>query len=239
MLSRASYTSQYDDMWSCAYHKAISLLMYVALGMHPDITFAVSFLSQLCILKATLEAVKEVFRYLRGTHHHSLVISDGETWSGLETGKMAYRASVMQLGLPGHRHRPVAMSSRWWWDHVLELEETGHCCPLNNRGQICLIDACHERGPVDMCFPHRDHKATPHQPTVLWQSVSHCHLQKQSISCTHQAHWYPAPFICDHTDCRAIMVEYCPMAENTPTFSPRCCQCPSSRIDIDDGTALA
>ena len=54
--------------------------------MCPNIAFAVSFLWQFMQnpRRLHLEAVKRVFRYLRGMRHHSLVISDGGNlkWTG-------------------------------------------------------------------------------------------------------------------------------------------------------------
>ena len=38
---------QFDDMHGIPYREAIGSLMYMALGMHPDISFSVSFLAQL------------------------------------------------------------------------------------------------------------------------------------------------------------------------------------------------
>ena len=70
---------QYNNMQAVPYHKAIGSLMYTALGTHPNIVFAVSFLLQFMQNPGRLhwEAVKRVFRYLRGMCDHSLIISDG------------------------------------------------------------------------------------------------------------------------------------------------------------------
>ena len=47
MLSQSPTTlSQYNNMHAVPYHEAIGLLMYAALGMHPDIVFVVGFLLQ-------------------------------------------------------------------------------------------------------------------------------------------------------------------------------------------------
>jgi len=67
---------QYDDMCVVPYHETIGSLMYAVLGMHPDIAFSVSFLSQFMQNpgRPHWEAVKRVFRYLKGMQDHSLVI---------------------------------------------------------------------------------------------------------------------------------------------------------------------
>ena len=56
------------------YHEAIGSLMYVAVATCPDISFAVSTLSQFLdnLGEAHWEAVKHVFRYLKGTRDHAL-----------------------------------------------------------------------------------------------------------------------------------------------------------------------
>ena len=56
------------------YHEAIGSLMYAAIATRPDITFAVSALSQFLSNPGEVhwEQVKRVLRYLSGTKHHSL-----------------------------------------------------------------------------------------------------------------------------------------------------------------------
>jgi hypothetical protein len=80
------------------YREAIGSLMYAALGTRPDISFAVSFLSQFMQNpgRAHWEAVKRVFRYLKGTKDTCLVI--GGTGKGLEAFSDADWASQE------HRH---------------------------------------------------------------------------------------------------------------------------------------
>ena len=65
------------------YRKAISLLMYAAMGTHLDIVFTVSFLSQYMQNPGQphWEAVKHVFHYLKGTHEHVLSIGECGTLS--------------------------------------------------------------------------------------------------------------------------------------------------------------
>src|SRR5882672_2175112 len=77
---------QYDDMCMVPYREAIGSLMYVALGMWPNITFSVSFLLQFMQNpgRPHWEVVKRVFRYLRGTRDYSLVIGSSGCleWTG-------------------------------------------------------------------------------------------------------------------------------------------------------------
>jgi hypothetical protein len=60
------------------YCKAVSSLMYAAVATHPDITFAISTLSQFLDNpgEAHWEGVKHVFRYLAGTKTHSLTFGN-------------------------------------------------------------------------------------------------------------------------------------------------------------------
>src|SRR5882672_9670863 len=86
---------QYEDMRDVPYHEAIGSLMYATLGMQLDIVFAVSFLSQFMQNpgRPHWEAVKRVFRYLKGTREHELTIGMGGTltWNGkTHTGLQGY-----------------------------------------------------------------------------------------------------------------------------------------------------
>ena len=86
---------QYEDMCDVPYREAIGSLMYAALGTRPDIVFAVSFLSQFMQNPGWphWEAVKRVFRYLKGTREHMLTIGKSGTlpWNDKErTGLDGY-----------------------------------------------------------------------------------------------------------------------------------------------------
>jgi Reverse transcriptase (RNA-dependent DNA polymerase) len=89
---------QFDDMRNVPYREAIGSLMYAALGTRPDISFAVSFLAQFMQNpgRPHWEAVKRVFRYLKGTKGTCLVI--GGSQGGLEAYSDADWASQE------HRH---------------------------------------------------------------------------------------------------------------------------------------
>jgi hypothetical protein len=69
---------QFEDMRNVPYREAIGSLMYAALGTRPDIAFAVSLLSQYMQNpgRPHWEALKRVFRYLKGTQDKRLVIGD-------------------------------------------------------------------------------------------------------------------------------------------------------------------
>jgi hypothetical protein len=56
-------------MKTVPYHKAIGSLMYASITTQPDITFAISTLSQFLKNPGELHwtAVKQIFRYLSGT----------------------------------------------------------------------------------------------------------------------------------------------------------------------------
>jgi hypothetical protein len=61
-------TAEFAQMRDVPYHKAIRSLMYASLGTHPDISFAIQTLSRFSMKPgvAHWEAVKHVFRYLKG-----------------------------------------------------------------------------------------------------------------------------------------------------------------------------
>jgi transposase InsO family protein len=75
-----STPKQIDDMRDVPYREAVGSLMYAALGTRPDITYAVTALSQFLQNpgKSHWEAVKRVFRYLKGTQSIGLSFG-GET----------------------------------------------------------------------------------------------------------------------------------------------------------------
>ena len=79
-----STTHQFDDMRNVPYREAIGSLMYTALGTCPDISFAVSFLTQFMQNpgRPHWEVLKHVFRYLKGTKDLKLII--GGLQGGLE-----------------------------------------------------------------------------------------------------------------------------------------------------------
>lgn len=63
------------------YREAIGSLMYLSVVTRPDITFAVSVLSQYLEkpLQVHWNAVKRIFRYLKGTLKHGILIKGGES----------------------------------------------------------------------------------------------------------------------------------------------------------------
>jgi hypothetical protein len=64
-----STTEEFAKMRNIPYHEAVESLMYASLGTRPDITYAVQTLSCFSIKPrpAHWDAVKHVFRYLKGT----------------------------------------------------------------------------------------------------------------------------------------------------------------------------
>ena len=73
-LEPATATTELDAVAKTRYQSAVGALLHAARATRPDISFAVTALSQFC--KAPTEehwqAVKRVFRYLRGTVEHGL-----------------------------------------------------------------------------------------------------------------------------------------------------------------------
>src|SRR6266545_3099900 len=62
-------TEEFARMRNIPYHEAVSLLMYASLGTHPNITYAVQTVSRFSTNPGIehWEAVKRIFRYLKGT----------------------------------------------------------------------------------------------------------------------------------------------------------------------------
>ena len=69
-----STTQHWEDMQKVPYREAIGSLMYAAIGTRPDITYAVTALSQYLQNpgRAHWEQAKRVIRYLKGTRDHEL-----------------------------------------------------------------------------------------------------------------------------------------------------------------------
>ena len=67
-------TQQIAYMHNIPYQEAVGSLMYTSLGTHPDITYAVQTISQFSKNPGQLhwEAVKRIFRYLKGTKEYWL-----------------------------------------------------------------------------------------------------------------------------------------------------------------------
>jgi len=67
-------------MRNVPYREAVGSLMYASMGMRPDVTFATSTVAQFLenLGVAHWEAVKRIFRYLKGTKEMRLVYGDEE-----------------------------------------------------------------------------------------------------------------------------------------------------------------
>jgi len=76
-----STTVEFAQMRNVPYHEAVGLLMYMALGTRPDIAFAIQTVSCFSMKPGLThwEAVKRIFRYLKGTT---------ELWLTYGTSKM-------------------------------------------------------------------------------------------------------------------------------------------------------
>ena len=79
-----STTEEFAKMRNIPYHEAVGSLMYASLGTRPDITFAVQTVSRFSSKPgiAHWEAVKWIFRYLKGTR--DLWLTYGNTVKELE-----------------------------------------------------------------------------------------------------------------------------------------------------------
>ncbi|PIL25727.1 hypothetical protein GSI_11477 [Ganoderma sinense ZZ0214-1] len=90
---------QFEDMRDVPYREAVGSLMYAAMGTRPDVTFAVTALSQFMQNpgRAHWDAIKRVLRYLKGTRELWLVYGDDN--NGLHSFSDADWGSSME-----HRH---------------------------------------------------------------------------------------------------------------------------------------
>jgi len=80
--------NEIDAMRDVPYREAIGSLMYAALGSRPDIMFSVSFLSQFMQNpgRPHWDAVRRIFRYLKGTKDHKLVVGGKGKWDWAREG---------------------------------------------------------------------------------------------------------------------------------------------------------
>ncbi|TFY78270.1 hypothetical protein EWM64_g5745 [Hericium alpestre] len=80
-----STPQQYDDMRNILYREAIGSLMYAAIGTRPDVSYAVTALSQFMQNPGHphWEAAKRVMRYLKGTKEEWLTYG-GDNANGME-----------------------------------------------------------------------------------------------------------------------------------------------------------
>jgi hypothetical protein len=87
-----------DRMRNVPYHQAVGSLMWAAVVTRPDIAFAVSLLSQFMENpgKTHWEAIKRVFKYLKGTKNNELIIGK------IKNGLIGY--SDADWALQEHRH---------------------------------------------------------------------------------------------------------------------------------------
>jgi Reverse transcriptase (RNA-dependent DNA polymerase) len=127
-LAQSPSTSRhYEAMCGVPYREAIGSLMYVAQGTRPDISFMVSFLAQFMQNpgRPHWEAVKRVFRYLKGTKGMSR-----HWWIAKGPGGIL----GSRLGITGapSLYLWVCLHDRWRHD-LMELEETTDCCTIYDR----------------------------------------------------------------------------------------------------------
>ncbi|SCV67082.1 BQ2448_5728 [Microbotryum intermedium] len=80
-LSLTAIPGQGTEQIRSWYLQAIGLLLYVSLGTHPDITFAVTYLARFANNPGHWHwiAVKHILQYLRATYHNELLYAQGPT----------------------------------------------------------------------------------------------------------------------------------------------------------------
>jgi len=108
--------------------------MYTVLGICPDISFTVSSLSQFMQNpgRPHREAVKRIFRYLKGMRGHSLVIGDSGhlKWTG---GNQDGLQGFCNADWASQEHRHSTSGYVFMIDgDAVELKKTGHSCPVHD-----------------------------------------------------------------------------------------------------------
>lgn len=109
------------------YRELIGGLMYLSIVSRPDISYAVSYLSQFnnCYGKAHWEAAKRVLRYIKGTDHYCLTYRSGNSslkgfadadWGGCINDRRSFTGYVFHFcGCPisweSRKQRTVALST--------------------------------------------------------------------------------------------------------------------------------
>lgn len=109
------------------YRELIGWLMYLSIVTRPDISYAVSYLSQFnsCYGKTHWEAAKRVLRYLKGTDHYRLTYRSGNSslkgftdadWGGCILDRRSYTGYVFHFGggpisWESRKQRTVALST--------------------------------------------------------------------------------------------------------------------------------
>src|SRR5258707_4523115 len=108
------------------FQQIIGSLLYIMLGTHPDIAFAVTKLAQFAAnpSKEHLDKAKYILRYLAGTAKHALVYN-----AASNKGLIAYTDSDYAADPVKHR-LPVKAGT---WNNQLAVEGTKDHCPVCNR----------------------------------------------------------------------------------------------------------
>jgi hypothetical protein len=107
--------------------KAISSLMYAALGTQPDISFVVQYLSQFmhCFANEHWTAIKHVFQYLKGTKYNGITYKAGnkieiEVFADADFANCADTLNWQLCFI------------NQWKLHCLEFKETKNCGIIHN-----------------------------------------------------------------------------------------------------------
>jgi len=116
-----------DHQCEVPYRELIGALMYLSVGTRPDITHAVSYLSQFnsCYTEAHWKAAKRVLRYLKGTNNVGLVYSCSSNpptmftdadWGNCNLDRKSYTGHVFMMSggavsWESKKQQTVALSS--------------------------------------------------------------------------------------------------------------------------------
>jgi hypothetical protein len=220
-MDKATDKDALDATYAKQYQAAVGALMYAAQCTRPDISFAVSALSQYCSRpnQEHYTAAKRVFRYLRGTTHH------GITYHGKDT---ANKASSIQPMLYGYCDSDYAN------DRVDRRSYTGYAFYL---GHSVVSWQSRKQTTVTLSSTEAEYMAASEavKEALWWRSFTHSlnmgydeHIptcirsdNQGSICLTKNAGSHSRTkhidvrhfFIRDEVEKGAIMFEYIPTAE--------------------------
>ena len=133
-LMAATDDSEGEKVDHGLYREAVGSLLYVAISKRPDISFAVNQVAQFCSapLNSHWEAVKRIFRYLKGTQSHGLCFSGSSNPNLLTTYSDADYASDTRNRRSTSGFILLMNGAAIAWS-----SQKQRCQSLDNRSRIC------------------------------------------------------------------------------------------------------
>ena len=184
-----STSAQYAAMQNIPYCKAVGVLMYMMLGTHPDVSYAVTMVSKFLSNPgmAHWDAVKQIYHYLLSLKDLWLMYGGDEgvsrvCWCGWQHGQRPMHYIWLHIHC-------------WWWCSILEHQMPGDRLIVYNWEWIyCYYSHCKGSDPAlffdyaSLQPSHSSHYSALRQPVC-----NHTHKGPQ-IPPMHQTHWCSIPF---------------------------------------------